>query len=93
VSKKHRKQYDARLAEIERRLSVLEPAQAQLSAQVAQLDPVALESLRGQALNAIRGIGRKQQALEAAQEPAAAPPAPMTLPTLAEARRRLPGVR
>lgn len=85
-------------ADSRRRLDALEARCTQLESQLREalsalqkLDPVQLELLRDQALNAIRGIRRREKLQDAPESTNGTPPATPALPTLAEARRRLPG--
>lgn len=85
-------------ADSRRRLESLEAQVAKLQVDLRdalsalqKLDPVQLELLRDQALNAIRGIRRREKLQDAPETPSATPPATVPLPTLSEARRRLTG--
>lgn len=80
-----------RLEALEARLSQAEATLRDALSALQKLDPVQLELLRDQALNAIRGIRRREKLQDAPEPTNATPPATLPLPTLAEARRRLPG--
>lgn len=86
-----RRRLDALEARLEARCGQIEQQLRDALGALQKLDPVQLELLRDQALNAIRGIRRREKLQDAPETPNATPPATLPLPTLAEARRRLPG--
>lgn len=80
-----------RLEALEARLAKLEADLRDALSALQKLDPVQLELLRDQALNAIRGIRRREKLQDAPEPTSATPPATVPLPTLSEARRRHTG--